>query len=327
VLLKLVAAILAVVAGVGAIAIAIELLRSEPGPVGGSPATTVATVPVTQPELAGGRIPTPTSPGFPSPPPGALVLAREAGTSALGLAVVPGAAQSLVRVSVLGGDGSPATGLDVALTAGGTTTKLPVCAAGCYQAEVGTSTLAGRVTVTLGASTYGFALPASLRLPAGAAMVAHAGAVWRGLKTLVWHERLASSPTEALYTVYKTVAPDELAYTISRRSSAIIIGHRRWDQPTPTAKWGRSIQDPPVHQPVPFWAGFSDVRVIGSSVGGGRPVWEVTFFDPLTPAWFDAKIDKQNGHTLRLGMTAVAHFMRHVYGPFNAPFRLHPPAA
>ena len=67
--------------------------------------------------------------------------------------------------------------------------------------------------------------------------------------------------------------------------------------------------------------------MIGSSVVGGRPVWEITFFDPLTPAWFDAKIDKQNGHTLRLGMTAVAHFMRHVYGPFNAPFRLHPPAA
>ena len=326
-LLKLGAAILAVVAGVGAIAIAIELLRSEPGPVGGSQGTTVASVPATQPEIAGGRIPTPTSPGFPSPPPGALVLAREAGTSALGLAIVPGAAQSLVRVSVLGGDGSPASGLDVALTAGKSTTKLPACAAGCYQAEVATSTLAGRVTVSLGASRYGFALPAPLRLPDGTATVARAGVVWRGLKTLVWHERLAASPTEALNTVYKAVAPDQLAYTISNRSSAIIIGLRRWDQPTPTAKWTRSIQNPPVHQPVPFWAGVSDARVIGSGVVGGRPVWEITFFDPLTPAWFDAKIDKQNGRTLRLGMTAVAHFMRHVYGPFNAPFRLHPPAA
>jgi hypothetical protein len=28
-----------------------------------------------------------------------------------------------------------------------------------------------------------------------------------------------------------------------------------------------------------------------------------------------------------LGMTAVAHFMHHVYGPFDAPFELHPPAA
>ena len=326
-LLKLGAAILAVVAGVGAIAIAIALLRAEPGPVGGSPATTVATLPATQPEVTGGRIPTPTSPGFPSPPPGALVLAREAGTSALGLAIVPGAAQSLVRVSVLGGDGSPAGGLDVALTAGGTTTKLPPCAAGCYQSDIATRSLAGHVTVTLGASTYGIELPASLRLPEGTAIVAHAGVVWRGLRTLVWHERLAASPTEALSTVYKAVAPDQLAYTISDWSSSIIIGLRRWDQPTPTANWTRSIQNPPVHQPVPFWAGVSDARVIGSGVVGGRPVWEITFFDPLTPAWFEAKIDKQNGHTLRLGMTAVAHFMRHVYGPFNAPFRLHPPAA
>ncbi len=327
VLLKLGAAILAVVAGVGAIAIAIALLSSAPGPAGSSQAGTVITVPTTPTAIEGGRIPTPNSPGFPSPPPGALVLAREAGTSALGLAIVPGAAQSLVRVSVLGGDGSPAAHLDVSLAAGGTTTKLPACAAGCYQSEVATSTLAGRVTVALGASTYDFALPASLRLPDGAATVAHAGVVWRGLKTLAWHERLAASPTEALNTVYTAVAPDQLAYTISNRSSAIIIGLRRWDRPTPTAPWTESVQNPPVRQPVPFWAGVTDARVIGSGVVGGRPVWEITFFDPVTPAWFEAKIDKQNGHTLRLEMTAVAHFMRHVYGPFNAPYRLHPPAA
>ena len=121
-------------------------------------------------------MPTPTSPGFPSPPPGALVLAREAGTSALGLAIVPGAARSLVRVSVLGGDGSPAAGLDVSLAAGGTTTKLPACGAGCYQSRGrdGDARPAGS-TVALGASSYAFALPASLRLPDGTAIVAHAG--------------------------------------------------------------------------------------------------------------------------------------------------------
>ncbi len=326
-LLKLGAAILAVVAGMGAIVIAIELLRSEPGPVGSSGAGTAVTVPSTPLAIRGGRVPTPTSPGFPSPPPGALVLAREAGTSALGLAIVPGGARSLVRVSVLGGDGSPVSGLDVSIASGEATTTLSACGAGCYQSRVSTGTLSGHVTVSLGASSYAIALPASLRLPEGTATVAHAGLVWRGLKTLVWHERLAASPTEVLYTVYKAVAPNQLAYTISSRSSAIIIGHRRWDRPTPNAKWTRSVQDPPVQQPVPFWAGVSDARVIGSSVVGGRPVWEITFFDPVTPAWFDATIDKQNGHTLRLGMTAVAHFMRHVYGPFDAPFRLHSPAA
>jgi hypothetical protein len=327
VLLRLGAAILAVGAGVGAIAVSIALLRSEPGPIASSQGTTAVSAPSAPPSVTGGRVPTPTSPGFPSPPPGALVLAREAGSAALGLAIVPGGAQSLVRVSVMGGDGSPASGLDVSIAAAGATTKLPSCGAGCYQSEVQTAALSGSVEVALGARAYAFLLPAPLRLPSGAAIVAHAGVVWRGLKTLVWHERLAASATEVLYTVYRAVAPDQLAYTISRRSSAIIIGRRRWDQPSPNAPWARSLQDPPVHQPVPFWAGVSNAHVIGSGTVDGRAVWDVTFFDPLTPAWFDAKIDKQNGHTLRLGMTAVAHFMRHVYGPFDAPFRLHPPAA
>jgi hypothetical protein len=307
--------------------IAIELLGSEPGPVS-NVTSTVATVPTAPAStVEGGRIPTPTFPAFPSPPPGAVVFAREAGTNALGLAVVPGAGRSLVRVSVLGGAGSPTAGLDVGLVAGGTTTSLPACGAGCYQAKIATASLSGNVSVSLGSSSYPFTLPATLRLPSGTAKVARAGVVWRGLQTLVWHERLAASPTEVVNTVYKAVAPDELAYTIDKRSSAIIIGLRRWDQATPSSRWVRSVQNPPVNQPVPFWAGVSNARVIGSVSVGGRPAWEITFFDPVTPAWFDATIDKENGHTLLLGMTAVAHFMHHVYGPFDAPFELHPPAA
>ncbi len=325
--LRLLAAIAAVAAGAGAIAISVELLRSEPGPVGSAAGTTVSSPPTAQPGIPGGRVPTPTSPGFPSPPPGALVLAREAGTSALGLAIVPGAPRSLVRVSVMGGDGAPAAGLDVSILAGGAKTPLPACAPGCYQAMVATATLSGRAEVALGARRYGFALPGSLRLADGAAIVARASRVWRALKTLVWHERLAATPTDALFTVYRAVSPDELGYTISKRSSAIIIGPNRWDQPTPNAPWVRSAQDPPISQPQPFWAGVTDARVLGSERVGGKSVWDVVFFDPVTPAWFEAKIDKETGRTLRLGMTAVAHFMQHVYGPFDAPFRLHPPAA
>jgi hypothetical protein len=56
-------------------------------------------------------------------------------------------------------------------------------------------------------------------------------------------------------------------------------------------------------------------------------VWDVSFFDPTTPAWFRARIDKATGHTLLLDMVAVAHFMHHVYGPFDAPIRLLPPTA
>jgi hypothetical protein len=255
------------------------------------------------------------------------VFAREAGARALGLAIVPGAHSSLVRVSVLAPDGGGEAGLAVALVAGGVMTALPACAAGCYQAEVASSSLTGRVLVRLGAAGYAFALPPSLQLPDGGAIVQRSMRVWRGLKTLVWHERLASSPTLVIHTVYRAVAPDQLSYTLSTGSSAVIIGLERWDRQSPTAAWVRSVQDPPVRQPVPFWAAVSDARVLGSDVVSGRSAWDVSFFDPLTPAWFEAWIEKTTGYTLVLDMVTVAHFMHHVYGPFNVPFRLHPPAA
>ena len=72
---------------------------------------------------------------------------------------------------------------------------------------------------------------------------------------------------------------------------------------------------------------MTDARVLGTSVVSGKPAWDVSFFDPVTPAWFEARIEKPTGYTLMLEMITVAHFMHHVYGPFNAPFRLHPPAA
>jgi hypothetical protein len=83
---------------------------------------------------------------------------------------------------------------------------------------------------------------------------------------------------------------------------------------------------PPVRQPQPFWASYTDARVLGDGRVGGRPVWIVSFFDPITPAWFEARVEKSTGRTLLLGMTAAAHFMRHVYGPFDAPFQLQPPS-
>ncbi len=77
----------------------------------------------------------------------------------------------------------------------------------------------------------------------------------------------------------------------------------------------------------PFWAAVANARVLGEGQVGGKPVWIVSFFDPVTPAWFEARVEKSTGRTLVLDMTAVAHFMHHVYGPFDAPFELHPPPA
>jgi hypothetical protein len=251
------------------------------------------------------------------------VFAREAGTSALALAVVPGGARPLTRVSVVNGLGNGQRGLSVSAAG----TVLTACGAGCYQGHVAAHRLRGTVQVSLDGRSYGFRLPPSLDLRSGAITMSRATGVWRSLTTLVWHERLAASPTDALYTVYRAVAPDQLAYTISGRSSAIIIGRRRWDRPTPTAPWLESPQLPPIRQPQPFWASYSDARVLGEEMVDGKAVWVVSFFDPVTPAWFEARVEKSTGRTLILDMTAVAHFMHHVYGPFDAPFELHPPPA
>jgi hypothetical protein len=252
-----------------------------------------------------------------------VVLAREAGTRALALAVVPGGAQPLTRVSVVTDQGAGQAGLDVAVAG----TGLDPCGTGCYQGNVAARKLSGRVEVSLDHRTYPFQLPPSLNLSSGAATMARATRVWRALKTLVWHERLAASPTDALFTVYRAVAPDQLAYTISGRSSAIIIGEKRWDRSTPTARWVESPQQPPISQPTPFWASVTNARVLADGEVHGKPVWIISFFDPQTPAWFTAQVEKATGHTLVLEMTAAAHFMHHVYGPFDAPFELHPPPA
>jgi len=57
----------------------------------------------------------------------------------------------------------------------------------------------------------------------------------------------------------------------------------------------------------------------------GRPAWIASFYDRTIPAVFQLWIDKQTFSTLALRMTAAAHFMHHVYGPFNAPFRITAP--
>ena len=158
--------------------------------------------------------------------------------------------------------------------------------------------------------------------------MARATRVWQALKTLVWHERLAASPTDALYTVYKAVAPDQLAYTISQ---ALVGDHHRdeavgpADADAPSGSSRRSCRRSGSRRR--SGPSVANARVLGEGDVGGKPVWVVSFFDPVTPAWFEARIEKSTGRTLVLDMTAVAHFMHHVYGPFDAPFELHPPSA
>jgi hypothetical protein len=325
------AAIAAIAAAAAAIIVVVTLVRSTPGPTSTSAsAPASATTPThvvpshgapAAKAVRGGRIATPDDPGFPSPPPGAVVLAQEAGTRALALAYKPG----LLRVSVLGAAGGGESGLRVALQFGRGYLMTPsACGPGCYQTEVA-GVPDSPVTVRIGGEAYRFDLP---RLPAadGSALVSKATGTWNALRTLVWRERLASSPTNVLHTLYRAVAPHSLAYTIAGRSSAVIIGGERWDRATPTSPWQKSSQNPPLRQPQPFWDEVADAHVLGTAKVGSRRVTRVSFFDPSTPAWYEAAIDARTGRTLELDMTAVSHFMHDVYGPFDAPIELQAPA-
>jgi hypothetical protein len=104
-----------------------------------------------------------------------------------------------------------------------------------------------------------------------------------------------------------------------------VIGARRWDRATPRGRWIESQQTAVLTQPVPFWAGVSDAHVLGTVTASGRPAWLVSFFDPVTPAWFEATVEKRTGHTLELRMFAAAHFMHDVYGSFNRAPAIVPP--
>ncbi len=317
--LRLLAALAALGAGVAGVLVTVALLRSVPGPPGASVTAPAAPAAAAPAGVAGGRIRTPDDPAFPSPPGGAVVLAREAGANALGLAVAP----TLVRVSVVDPNGDGVAHLRVAVALGtGPFRPAGACGAGCYQLPARPRST--RVTVRLGAARYAFALP---RLPARGAgpIVARAAATWNALRTLVWHERLASDPTHALTIVYRAQAPDALAYTIAGASSSVIIDGTRWDRPGPGAPWQRSPQNPPVRQPQPYWQSAVDAYVLGAGTVGGRRVWRVSFFDPLSPAWFEASVDRRTYRTLELTMIAAAHFMHDRYGPFDRPFRLLPP--
>jgi hypothetical protein len=80
-----------------------------------------------------------------------------------------------------------------------------------------------------------------------------------------------------------------------------------------------------VTQPVPFWVLQTDARILGTAHIGGHAVWKVTFFDPVTPAWFEAYVDKATFRTDELMMIAASHFMHDAYGPFNSAIDLSPP--
>lgn len=207
-----------------------------------------------------------------------------------------------VQVSVV--DEQGAGGAANVMVAGRRTTP---CGAGCYRATVPAS---GHVAIRADATQWNVAVPTH---PApGAAIVARAARAWRALHSVAWKESLASDAVHSVRSTWSAQAPDRVAYVVEKGGSSVVIGHTRWDKRAGKA-WTRSAQDPPLHQPVPFWTRATNAHVVSRS--SSRAV--VTFYDPDTPGWYRIVVDTRTWHTLALDMTATAHFMHDRYSRFD----------
>lgn len=294
--LRLTLALLALAAGVVAVALAALLLHATPGPVS---AASAAPVPAS-------AVPPPPARSFPAPPAGAIVFAREDGANALALAV----SRSSVQVSVVGPQGTGVSGL--AVTVNGR--RAAPCGAGCYRVSVDH---ARNVDVRVGTNRWRVAVPATRD---ASALVARAAQVWRSLHSLAFSDRLGSDATHVVFSTWRAVAPDRLSYAIRGGYSAVIVGGKRWDR-APGGHWIESPQTAPVKQPVPVWQSATDAHIVAET----GAVVRVTFFDPRTPAWFEILVDARTQRTLDLRMTTTAHFMHERYRAFDAPLTVTPP--
>jgi copper transport protein len=253
------------------------------------------------------------------PPPDAVVLAGEDDDVAVGLAVSPRGGRIAARVTALGEDGNGVDGLRVRI--GGVDAQ--ACGAGCYAATVPLPPPPRRLPVSLEGSgakpaTLAFTLPRRWPAPDATALVTRVDRVFRSLRTVVIHEHLASNAHNGLDTVYHLEAPNRMSYDIRNGPDAIVIGATRWDRDSARAPWVKSQQEP-IRQPQPFWG--SDPRRNARLLGPDT----ASFYDPRLPAWFVVTVDPRTGRLLRLHMTAQAHFMRHRYSGFDAPFAIRPP--
>jgi hypothetical protein len=260
-----------------------------------------------------------TQPTFPSPPAGAVVFSREAGSNLLALAVVPRAGQVLVQASVVGPDGTGVSGATTSFRVEGSQATGSTCGTGCYRATIATRGRPRAVeVVTEGpvSARWRVALPSSWPPAEATNMLADARRVWRALRSLTFTERLASDEDHVVKSTWRVQAPDRLAYQVEGGSAAVIIGKRRWDR-APGGRWRRSPQLP-ITQPTPPWVSVANARVLDATTLRGRRAWRVSFFDPKLPGWFTLVLDRHTLRTLDLRMVTTAHFMHEIYGSFDA---------
>jgi hypothetical protein len=259
------------------------------------------------------------NPGFPVPPKGGVLYARQLGGEALALGVVPHGGSTLVQASVLGGQGHGVSGLPVSLNG----RPGAACGSGCYRTTLTDSPKS--VTVRVRSTTWTVTLPSPWPPRDGTAIVDQATAAWRALDSLTFDEHLASDAIHSTTSTWRIQSPNRVAYSIAGGGAdGIIVGDKRWDRAKPTSRWIESPQTE-VTQPLPPWTAVRDAHVLGSETFHGRRVWRVSFFDPGTPAWFTVLIEPKTFLTLQSEMIATAHFMHDIYGAFNTTPAITPP--
>jgi len=263
-------------------------------------------------------------------PPGAVVLAREDGALAVGLAVAPRTHGLLVMATVFAQTGAGATGLRPEFTLTGrdgsrVSATGTTCTAGCYEAVLPGSSLPRRAKISFSNGSHvAFTLPSHGPSAAALALVRDAAAEYRRIRSMVTHERLASSPRAVVYTTYYAVAPNRLHFIVHGEDESILIGYRRWDRKL-GGTWHESAGTP-VNPIAPYWTPLvTNATLMGSATVAGHAVTVVSFADPQTPGFFTIWVDKKTHRTLELEMTAAAHFMHHTYDSFNAPLSVRPP--
>jgi hypothetical protein len=265
-------------------------------------------VPQVQPATESGTVREP-----PPPPAGAVVLAREAGVYAVALAVAP----RELTATVLSPEGGGAGGLDVSFVVRGRHLPATPCGSGCYRAATRAAT---RVDVRVGRKHALFVVPAAAT-PAPA-FVRRATRAFTDLRSVVYHEHLASGPKLAIDTLWQLEKPDRMTYAIRGGSDAVVIGAERWDRAA-GGKWQRSTTTP-LQLPAPPWG----TRVVDAHIlsRDARTV-VVSWSNPTVPAWFTGTFDARTALPRTLEMTAAAHFMHHDYLSFNRPLAIRPPTS
>jgi hypothetical protein len=168
-----------------------------------------------------------------------------------------------------------------------------------------------RVSVDGRSTTFSF--PA--RAPDATAVLKRITRGYRKSRTIVFDERLASNPRNAIVTRFTAVAPNRLSYHTRGGPSAIIVGGRRWDRDTPGGHYIESAQTP-LDVTQPYWNKVTNVHEIAPGV--------VTFLDRATPAWF--RMTVAGPLPARVHMTAAAHFMTDTYVGFDDPVTVSPPS-